>query len=96
MSRFDDLARERRVLQARSNILRNRLATQVQGFQPVLQRAAQVQAGAQTLMSRPLTLAVVGILAALVRPARLAGWSAKAWTAWKVWTQLRGLWGGRR
>lgn len=83
------LARRRERLVQRSGLLRRRVDRELRAMQPALTWMDRIQEGLSWLRSNPL-LALTGSAAfAASRPRRLVGWGLRAWSAWKLWQQLR-------
>lgn len=87
-----DAARQRQQrLQARSSLLRQRLADDVQVLQRPLALADQVRRGWQWLRTHPEALAGGVLLLALLRPRRAWRLASRAWAGWQLWRRLQRL-----
>lgn len=85
-------ARQRQhLLQARSNLLRQRLTDDVQVLRPPLALADQVRQGWQWLRSHPEVLAGGALLLALLRPRRAWRLASRAWAGWQLWRRVQRL-----
>jgi hypothetical protein len=89
MAGFPELQRKRAVLQARSNVLRHRLQSQLAVAQAPLAQADRWRERLGGLLARPHWVGAAAALLVLLRPARALRWGTQAWAAWRFWRQLR-------
>lgn len=94
--RREELLLRRQSLQQRSTLLRERVAQQAAGLQPVLGMCDRLRAGVGWLRAHPLAVAAAALGLALLRPRRALRWGLRLWSGWQLLAQLRqGLSQGR-
>lgn len=94
--RREELVLKRQSLQQRSTLLRERVAQQAAGLQPVLGLGDQVRAGVAWLRGHPLVVAAAALGLALLRPRRTLRWGLRLWSGWRLLARLRQGWGQAR